>query len=641
MWNYSFTIPSLLILAIIFCFYYFRPRLPIRINRTFLFLLTIDVFVVLFDWLSSHTDEFPESYHSWILWVLNLLFFAFFLLRIYGFFLFYMDILDLKVSDHLLLHRTAPILLALCELILISSPMTHAVFFIDTFGYHRGPLYNILYVCFGGYLLMAFILVALHRSGLSRYEFVSLLSSIMILVIGNIIRAIFPNMLIMDTFCMLSILVLFLTFQNPDRYLTDRGRAYNTKALRSLLNEWHPNHRYWFLGFAMKNYPELRAIFGGNQVDECIVQINQFLADSFPGALPFYLKNGCFTLVAAPSVSLNGVKETIQKRFLLPWKTSSGDLKPTLAFIQGDSSLKGFSADRLVNTLLVSMDSASRSASNEVHTLQDSMEKLERQMIVRRCLEKAIENDEVEVYLQPLVDCQTETVVAAEALARIREQNGDIIPPEEFISLAERDGQIVRLGEQVFRKVCAFLHEHQASFSCFRWINVNLSPLQCLQANLSDQFVRILHEFAISPSLIHFEITEQAMIDSDTLNNQMRALQKAGFQFALDDYGSGYSNLIRVSRYPFTNIKIDMSLVWSYAEHPSPLLPSMIQTFQEMHFSVTVEGIETREMADTFRELGCDFFQGYYYSPPIPMHDFIMKYGLSSEHGNSGATPVL
>lgn len=99
-----------------------------------------------------------------------------------------------------------------------------------------------------------------------------------------------------------------------------------------------------------------------------------------------------------------------------------------------------------------------------------------------------------------------------------------------------------------------------------------------------------------------------------------------GFKFALDDYGTGYSNLARVKRCSFENVKLDMSIVWDYCKEPDAILPNMIQAFKHMGFSVTAEGIEDEDMEETMKKAGCDFLQGYHYSKPVPAKEFAEKF---------------
>ena len=221
------------------------------------------------------------------------------------------------------------------------------------------------------------------------------------------------------------------------------------------------------------------------------------------------------------------------------------------------------------------------------------------------------------------MDSKTGKRIAAEALVRLRDDNGSLIRPDLFISMAEQEGYIVRLGEQVLAKVCRFIRDNDMEAMGIRWINVNLSPVQFMSRDVPSRFAEILKEYGVDESMIHLEITEQSMIDFSLLRDQITGLYNNGFEFSLDDYGSGYSNLSRVRQYPFTNIKIDMEVVWNYCKEKDMLLPALVDGFKKMNLSITAEGIETEEMAGAMKEISCDYLQGYYFSQPVPMDEFV------------------
>ena len=147
-----------------------------------------------------------------------------------------------------------------------------------------------------------------------------------------------------------------------------------------------------------------------------------------------------------------------------------------------------------------------------------------------------------------------------------------------------------------------------------------------MRADLSERFIAILKKYKAEPERIHFEITEQAMGDSDTIVQQVNDLKKAGFLFSLDDFGSGYSNLTRLKYYPFFNVKLDMSIVADYCKNGGPFVPNLINALKQFGYTITAEGIEPKEMADKMKALGCDYLQGYLYSKPLPTDEFVLKY---------------
>ena len=629
MMNYSFTVPSLLILVIIMGYYFFRPKLPIRLNRTFLAILVIDIGTVLFDYLSHRLNETWQEHSPLLLWTSYLLFYVFYLTRIYMFFAFTISVLDARGGFRAKLYMFSPVVYFPCLAVTVSSPLTHWVFRIQN-GYQAGPLEDLVYFCSICYLIFAIIAVLRRRFTLTSYEQVGLLGLQVVLIAGNIIRAVLPNFMVMNTFSLMAILVIFLSFQNPDLFLADRGYVYNLPAFKALLLEWNRRKKLSrLLAFVLRNYTETREIVGGKQMDATMVQIHRYLAETFPHLCSFYLHNGCYAIATSDRAQdMDKIAAALEKRFSEPWKTEAGELLLNISVLRADTELHGVSADSLINTVLISLDEAGQNTQEAgKRSLADSMQAISEKMDVRRCLEKALERNTLEVFLQPIVDSATGRRIAAEALVRLRDDQGKTIRPDLFINLAEQEGYIIRLGEQVLAKVCEFIRNHDIDAMGIRWINVNLSPNQFVSRDIPKRFRMILAEYGVPIDRIHLELTEQSMIDFSLMQDQIHELHDSGFEFALDDYGSGYSNLTRVRQYPFSNIKIDMEVVRNYYRDKDPILPALLQAFKKMSFSITAEGIETEEMAEALREIGCDYFQGYYFSRPLPMEEFLQLAG--------------
>ena len=156
---------------------------------------------------------------------------------------------------------------------------------------------------------------------------------------------------------------------------------------------------------------------------------------------------------------------------------------------------------------------------------------------------------------------------------------------------------------------------------------MNLSPIQCMQRDLCRRLNEILSRYDVPAEKLHLEVTEQSMIDYSLLEEQINGLRDSGFQFVLDDYGSGYSNLTRVKHYPFINIKLDMEVVWDFFRERDSLLPTIVEGFRSMGLSITAEGIETEEMARVLADIGCDYLQGFLFDKPMPVEAFVEKYG--------------
>lgn len=631
MWNYNFVFPSLMVLVVFLIYYFCHARLPIRKNRTFLGLLLVDIGVILTDIVSSRADEMHEQFSIPALYVLNMAFFVLFLARIFCFYHFTEDVLRLGPRERRWLRAVPRLIFLLSEIIALSSFFTGAVFRIDSLGYHRGPLYDVLYVCFFSHIALSAALALIYRDRVSLYELINLLAYDLILLAGNVARILMPQHLIMNTFCLLSIIIIYLGFENPDLYVSDRGTAFNMRAFREVLEENGARRPYRILGFVLQDYNDQRGVYGGAQMDQGITLISQYLSHAFPANQVFYLRSGCFALLGPQNMDYAQARAAIVKRFSQPWEADGADLYLTPSFVLADHSPHLDSADRIINALLIALDHVSKPTDavlgwNE----EEAIGRIDQQIAARRALEKAMEEDTVEVFLQPLVDSGTGRVIAAEALARIRDGQGGLISPAMFIPIAEKSGHISLLGEQVFEKVCRFIREQDMDRMGLQWINVNLSPIQCMRNDLAPRFDDILRRWQVDARRIHLEITEQSMIDFSLQQKQLDALLQAGFCFALDDYGSGYSNLSRVRQAHFSNIKLDIEVVRDYCRERDKLLPSVVQSFKQMGYTVTAEGIESADMAEALRAIGCDYLQGFYFSQPVPMEEFAEKYGASA-----------
>ena len=577
MFHFDFTFPSILILLIFLYFFLSEPRLPVRKNRLFFLLVLVELLVLLFDILSSNADMNYQDLPIWLTAVLNMAYFVFFLARILLYFFYTLNILrrfpDVR-SPAMLLYSSV---FLISELLVLSSFRTGAVFLIDQDGYHRGPLYNIIYLCFCFYLLLSFLLIFLDRKKLSRRDLISLVGYNVILLCGYIVRMLMPQYLVLNVFYLMALLVIFISFENPAVYTTSYG-SFSFPALREYLEERVEKGDFRVLGFALRNYSDAREIYGIKQMEQGLRLICSYIKKAYPSLPFFYLRSGCFALVGPEKMDVRKLADDISARFHRPWVADETELYLNAVFLQMSSTAGSLDADQVVESLALSLfDIGQRDVTGDGLLDLDLSTLLRHEIAVKRALDHAVETGSVDVFLQPIMDAQTSAVIGAEALARLRGDQGSLIFPNDFIGLAEKNGQIIRLGEQVLEKVCRFFSEHDRRQ--LQWVNVNLSPIQCMNPELRTRFVDILSRYRVPPPFIHLEITEASMIDYTVLTEQMNELRNRGFCFVLDDYGSGYSNLSRLQRLPFTGIKLDMEIVRSHCKDPNPVLPTLVRVF--------------------------------------------------------------
>ena len=250
-------------------------------------------------------------------------------------------------------------------------------------------------------------------------------------------------------------------------------------------------------------------------------------------------------------------------------------------------------------------------------------EREETEILIRR----AIEEDRIEVFYQPIYSTKQGRFVSAEALVRIRNKDGSIVPPGRFIPVAENNGLISRIGEIVFDKTCAFIKTNQLRERYgIKYVEVNLSVRQCEDTKFSDMYISIMKKYDIDPSCINLEITESASIlTRNSLLDNMQILIDYGVKFSLDDFGNGESNLNYIVNMPVSIVKFDRDMSQAYFANQKAkfVMEAAMHMIHDMQLEIVSEGVETKEQMEAIVALGIEYIQGYYFSKPLPGDEFL------------------
>ncbi len=240
-------------------------------------------------------------------------------------------------------------------------------------------------------------------------------------------------------------------------------------------------------------------------------------------------------------------------------------------------------------------------------------------------LHKALIQNQFEVYYQPKVSGQTKQIVGAEALIRWNHSEWGIVPPDEFIRLAEESGLIISIGEWIFREVCHQIKKWMESGIEPIKVSVNFSPIQFLQKDLVETISSILRESNIDGKWLEIEITESTFLENeDEITNKLRALEKLGIKIALDDFGTGYSSLGYLRKYRFSTIKLDKSFVRDIHtnQESAAIIKFITDLCKQLKINIVAEGVEYEEQLELLQQLECDQLQGYLFSKPQPISEF-------------------
>lgn len=240
-------------------------------------------------------------------------------------------------------------------------------------------------------------------------------------------------------------------------------------------------------------------------------------------------------------------------------------------------------------------------------------------------IREALHREQFQLYYQPQVD-ETGKVVGAEALIRWLHPQRGMIPPVDFIPLAEESGLILAMGNWIFTAACVQLVLWSKTTATAEIIvSVNVSARQFQQANFVEQLLMIIRTSGADPHKLKLELTESMLVaNPQDIIAKMDALKAHGIKFSLDDFGTGYSSLSYLKRLPISELKIDKSFVNDVLTDPNDaaIARMIIRLAQSMELTVIAEGVETKEQRDWLENEGCNRYQGYYFGRPTPAKSF-------------------
>ena len=236
-------------------------------------------------------------------------------------------------------------------------------------------------------------------------------------------------------------------------------------------------------------------------------------------------------------------------------------------------------------------------------------------------LRRALEQQELRVYYQPVHDLRDSRLIGVEALVRWQHPQRGLVPPGEFIPIAERTGLIAEIDAWVLENACRQMGQWQAEGRQLSFVAVNISSRLFGRHELYQQVAKVLHDTGLDPSLLELEVTESAVMDDpEVALEQLHRLRELGLSLAIDDFGTGYSSLLRLKRLPVQKLKIDQGFVAGlpYDDDDAAIVRVVIALAQSMGMQVHAEGIETVEQARFLLEQHCELGQGYWFSRPVP-----------------------
>ncbi|MBW3559195.1 MAG: GGDEF domain-containing phosphodiesterase [Proteobacteria bacterium] len=372
----------------------------------------------------------------------------------------------------------------------------------------------------------------------------------------------------------------------------------------------------------------LNEALGHERADLVLAALGARLAAAFPPEfLPARIGEDEFAIFVPRAVGGSGAVETLRTALEQPLRIAGFDIFPTLTVgaVEARGGPDAPEAAELLRRAELSVE-ATRNAAPGAAGPSAYGKALEMDSLSRLALEAdlrlAITRGELQAYYQPVVRLETGRVAGFEALVRWKHPKRGLIPPDEFLPLAQEMGLMIEVGRQMLTQasgqLAAWRGRHPSAGAL--WVSVNLSPGEIERVGLVEEVAELARRHALPSGALKLEITESdIMRDPDAAAEVLHRLRAAGAGLALDDFGTGFSSLSYLTRLPFHTLKIDRYFVMTMLsnEGSTKIVRSVTSLGRDLDMEVVAEGVENAAMAEALLKLGCDYGQGFGYSPAL------------------------
>ena len=618
---------SAALLLVLMALYAARKKFHTETNGLFAALLVCTLISSVMHICTTKMLGHASDYPLWLNYTVNIAYLLAYV-SISIIYLVYVSVITKRRNERKADRMIARTCLIVNSVLLLTTPATKLIIYFDSdMNYLHGPLFNILPGIGLFILLYTFIRFVRSRKQLKTIQSISILTFTILSTIATLIQLAYPQQIMGNYVIALSLLMFYISLENPSEYVDSLTNCSNAEAFFITAESFIERKRNFsaaaFCPQGLNYFTELLGLRESGRI--CAIVADK-LKKRLKKSELFYLGNWEFVIISE-NAEASELAAVIQDFFKDPISMNGieASVTPYICTLTYPGFVNG--AKDIRDAIDYTLKSMKGGKETLMEMTSGSLEAKQRELKVLAAIKQAIKDDSFQMYYQPLYDIKTGSFSSAEALIRMIDKELGFVSPEEFIPLAEANGLIPEIGELSFRSVCRFLKSGKAQKYGIKYIEVNLSVLQCAQEKLGSQLIGIMEEYGIPPEQINFEITETAgLANYDTLLSNMNRLISRGVSFSMDDYGTGFSTANYLITLPTDIVKIDKSILWPAMENNEAfiVLRHTVEMLRSLKKKIVVEGVETAEMVKLLSEIGCDFLQGYYYSKPIPPDAFIM-----------------
>jgi EAL domain-containing protein (putative c-di-GMP-specific phosphodiesterase class I) len=485
--------------------------------------------------------------------------------------------------------------------------------------YTYGASVGITYAFCVSFVLLTLVMAIYNRHRMNRTRAESVVLWILVWMCAALIQFICNRLLLVGYASCIGMMILFFKLENPDANLDRETGVFNSHVLYKYIGQLYDRKKSFSLLLVGLDRHRDEA---DPEDDKRLKDIAKFLS-SLKGAKVFKNVEREFIVLYEDREQFEEGTEKILNRFEQEW---DGRLYEPIYISINDSEVAE-STQEVYQLLRYYKQNYNRLDERKIIEINQKMVEERREWVqMVKTIESALNEDRVEAFLQPIYSVKKDRFVSAEALARIRNTDGTIVPPGKFIPVAEETGLVDRLGERVFAKICQFIQKERTWEWGIEYIEVNLSVRQFESYTLAQRYQAIMEQYGVKPSMINLEVTESASIQMRNVFMQnMKKLINYGVSFSLDDFGNGESNLNYIVDMPVEIVKFDRDMTKSYFDKSKGKLVMETATSMilDMGLKIVSEGVETKEQLEAMKQLGVQYIQGYYFSKPLPQDEFV------------------
>ncbi|MBP5166021.1 MAG: EAL domain-containing protein [Oscillospiraceae bacterium] len=518
-------------------------------------------------------------------------------------------------------------------ILLFQNLFTHTVFTVTAeAGYSRGVLMPLVYAMAAVYGLAGFIYCIYSKRFLAPDKWISLLVMYLMNYGAVVIQFFRPELLLEMFFSGIGAMGIMLSVMRPEERMDSLvGMGSWIFYQEDLRNVLRSGEHVQIVVIRLPNSREIINYLGDHRynayVSEIANEIRNLSRTRFNRVELYFERPGTIYLIADKNDT--GV-ESIGERLLAEndgilknYEENGVRFEPQICVIRCPDDLN--KAEDIISlghrfykigTSRQNIYRADEIVNSRVFAIESHMEEI---------LKRAVTDHHIEMHYQPIYNVRSGGFHSAEALARIIDPEFGFISPALFIPAAEALGLIVPIGDEVLDLVFRVLSEHDPDALGIQYININLSVAQCMQSSLPGKIRRLERKYGVDPSRVNLEITETTFENiSEVMLENVNELIRMGYNFALDDYGTGYSNIQRVNRLPLKLIKIDKSMLDEVSSaNGRTILEHTVRMMQSIDKQLVAEGAETLDDVEILKSMNCDYIQGFYFSRPLPADEFI------------------